>query len=218
MNNRPIILFICWLVCSFSGFAQVKSTMPDLSKANNLQTINRNATLSADKQSKTVVHLDAKPGAGVSWIKGVNFTTGILEFDIKGKDVLQQSFVGVAFHAVNDSTYESIYFRPFNFQATDPVRKKHAVQYIFLPKFDWFTLRETYPDKYENALLNKVNPDDWFHVKIVVSKDSIQTFVNAEAQPCLVVQPLTPAVAGKIGFWVGNNSEGDFRNLSILPQ
>lgn len=68
----------------------------------------------------------------------------------------------IAFHGVNDTAYESVYFRPFNFQVEDTVRKKHAVQYISLPKFDWEYLRETYPDKYEHSLLKVVDPPNGF--------------------------------------------------------
>lgn len=50
------------------------------------------------------------------------------------------------------------YFRPFNFPATDTVRKK---------AYDWFYLRETYSDKYEPSLATTVDPNDFFHVKII---------------------------------------------------
>ena len=185
----------------------------NLSDANNFQTVNRHISVSANKQGKAVIHLDAKPGVGVAWIKDLNFRTGIIEFDVKGKDVLQESFVGIAFHGTNDSTYEGVYFRPFSFQAIDANRKKHAVQYISLPKFDWSYLRDTYPDKYEHTVLNAVNPDSWFHVKIIVGENKVQAFINSDA--CLSVIPLTHMQSGKIGFWVGNNSDGDFSNLML---
>ncbi|HEX3008342.1 MAG TPA: hypothetical protein VHO90_12095, partial [Bacteroidales bacterium] len=153
--------------------------------------------------------------AGVVWINDLNFSTGVIEFDVKGKDVLQESFVGIAFHGLNDSTYEGVYFRPFNFRATDPVRKKHSVQYISLPKFDWYYLREAYPNKYENTLTSNVDPNDWFHVKIIIDKDAVKALVNSDNQPCLSVQPLTHNKTGKVGFWVGNGSDGDFANLVV---
>ena len=210
---NKLIIVLC-LFTFFNSSAQTKIITPDLSK-DNLQPVNRQVSLSTDKTVKTIVHLNANDGAGVVWIKGLNFETGVIEFDVKGKDVLQKSFVGIAFHAVNDSTYESVYFRPFNFQANDTIRKKHAVQYISLPKFDWEYLRETSPDKYEHSLLKFVDPNEWFHIKVVVDKNKIQAFVNADAKAWISVKPLTNNLSGKIGFWVGNNSEGDFSNLSI---
>jgi len=41
--------------------------------------------------------------------------------------------VGIAFHGSDNKTLDAIYFRPFNFQSTDPVRKIHAVQYVSHP-------------------------------------------------------------------------------------
>jgi len=206
------------LLVFFNSLAQTKIITPDLSKKDNLQPVNRQVSLSTDKTVKALVHLNANDGAGIIWIKGLNFKTGVIEFDVKGKDVLQESFVGIAFHGVNDSTYESVYFRPFNFQVDDTVRKKHAVQYISLPKFDWEYLRKTYPDKYEHSLLKFVDPNQWFHIKVVVDKNKIQAFVNADAKACISVEPLTNNSSGKIGFWVGNGSDGDFANLILKPR
>lgn len=213
---NKIILAFCLFIFLDSS-AQTKIITPDLSKKDNLQPVNRQVSLSTDKTVKSIVHLNANDGAGLVWIKGLNFKTGIIEFDVKGKDVLQKSFVGIAFHGVNDSTYESVYFRPFNFQVDDIVRKKHAVQYISLPKFDWEYLRETYPDKYEHSLLTFVDPNKWFHVKVVVDKNKIQAFVNADTKACISVEPLTNNSSGKIGFWAGNGSDGDFANLILKP-
>jgi hypothetical protein len=215
MKKIIMILFCYSMGFSLNSFAQLKIIRPDLSKKINFQALNRQVTLSTDELGKTIVHLNANDGAGVVWINDLNFTTGIIEFDVKGKDVLQKSFVGIAFHGVNDSTYESIYFRPFNFQAADTVRKKHAVQYISLPNFDWPYLRETSPNKYEHDLVSFVDPDKWFHAKIVVDKNRLQAFLNSAAEACLSVEPLTHQLSGKIGFWVGNGSDGDFTNLTI---
>src|SRR5260221_285321 len=60
---------------------------------------------------------------GVVWIKNTNFLTGTIEIDLRGKDIVQKSFLGVAFHGVDTITYDAIYFRPFNFRSADPVRK-----------------------------------------------------------------------------------------------
>src|SRR6202035_5510356 len=87
------------------------------------------------------VHLNEAENPGIAWITGQEFTYGVIELDVKGKDPFQQSFVGIAFHGLNDSTYEAIYFRHFNFQSTDAVRKAHAVQYIADPQYDWPKLR-----------------------------------------------------------------------------
>ncbi len=78
--------------------------------ARELRVVNRTMV------NDSTIHLNEAPGAGIAWIKNKQFASGTIEFDVKGKNVLQQSFVGIAFHGVNDSTYDAIYFRPFNFQ------------------------------------------------------------------------------------------------------
>ncbi len=128
---------------------------------------------------------------------------------------MQQSFVGIAFHGTNDSTFDAVYFRPFNFLSNDTIRKRHSVQYISLPKYDWSLLRQQYPGKYENALIKTVEPEEWFHAKIIVSNERIEVFVNNDDKPSLTVKPISNHTTGNIGFWVGNNSDGEFSNLII---
>jgi hypothetical protein len=113
----------------------------DLSKNGKLQALNRKLTSITDKEQKAV-RFSENEGDGVAWLEGVNFTNGIVELDIKGKDVLQQSFVGIAFHGKDEKTLDAIYFRPFNFQSSDSVRRIHAVQYVSHPGFPWNKLRE----------------------------------------------------------------------------
>ena len=171
-----------------------------------------NRSLSDDGK---VVHLSAADGDGKAWIKGLDLVEGTIEVDIKGKDVQQQSFVGFAFHGVNDSTYEAVYFRPFNFQSTDPVRKGHAVQYIAPPQYEWPVLREKYPNKYEQPVSPVPDPNDWFHAKMVVAADKIEVFVNGNATPSLVVVPLVHTGGRRVAYWVGNGSDGDWKNLKV---
>lgn len=164
---------------------------------------------------KGIIYLNGAEGPGVAWIKGLAFSSGTIEFDIKGKNVQQQSFVGFAFHGVNDSTYEAVYFRPFNFRSTDPVRKGHAVQYVADPNFDWPVLREKYPNKYEQPVNPVPDPNDWFHTRITVTPDKIEVFVNGNEKPSLVVKPLVHNSGRLTGFWVGNGSDGTWRDLRV---
>ncbi len=145
----------------------------------------------------------------------MDFSQGTVEFDVRGRDLLQQSFVGLAFHGQDDKTYEAVYFRPFNFRATDPVRRVHAVQYVALPGHPWQKLRTEHPDHYEAALSPAPDPDDWFHVRVEVAGGQVSIFVNGAASPALSVERLGPWTGGRLGLWVGNNSGGDFANLTI---
>src|SRR5438874_349869 len=147
--------------------------------------IGRHISVSINEQGKTVVHLNSKPNNGVAWIRNIAFEKGIIEFDVKGKNVLQQSFVGIAFHGVDDSTFDAIYFRPFNFQSPDTIRRSHSVQYVSLPQYDWSVLREKYPGKYESALSRTIDPESWFHAKVIVNDDNISVYVDGDPRPSL---------------------------------
>ncbi len=176
------------------------------------QITNRTLSIGPDPGS---IHLNGAEGVGIAWISGKEFTQGIIEFDVKGKNELQQSFVGIAFHGLNDTTYEAVYFRPFNFRSTDPVRKGHAVQYIASPQYDWPKLRAAYPNKYEQPLSPAPDPDEWFHVRLVVESKKISVYVNNSKQAALAVGPLVKSDGKMIGYWVGNNSSGDWKNLKM---
>ncbi|MFD0794870.1 hypothetical protein ACFQZX_14685 [Mucilaginibacter litoreus] len=192
------------LFYSISGFCQSN-------KIEDFSVVNRQVTINEDGS----IHLNEVDGAGLAWINKAKFTKGSIEFDVKGNDKLQGSFVGIAFHGLNDSTYECVYFRPFNFLADDAVRKSHGVQYIALPEFDWPLLREKYPNKYELAVVPAPDPNSWFHVRITVAPDVINVYVNNSRQPMLAVKPLTKTGGNKIGYWVGYGSPGDWKNLKI---
>jgi uncharacterized protein with NRDE domain len=46
----------------------------------------------------------------------------------------------------------------------------------------------------------------------------VTVYVNGNQEPSLSVEQLNKRTSGKIGLWVGNNSDGDFANLTILKQ
>ena len=206
-------LSIILLMISISLFGQKNEIIPDLTKTNDtaLWVLN-NRDLDFDDG----VHLNGKPGSGLLWLKSTVFKNGRIELDIKGKDEQGKSFVGLAFHGLNDSTYDAVYFRPFNFK--NPDRNGHSVQYISHPEFTWYKLRKEHPEKYENLITPTPEPNDWFHVSITVKYPLVEVFVNNAEKPSLTVNQLSEQTAGWIGFWLGNNSEGYFRNFKIIPQ
>lgn len=163
------------------------------------------------------VHLDAKAGDGVAWLVGSDFSDGAIDIDLRGANKPGESFVGIAFHGVDDSTFDAVYFRPFNFKNPEIPRRARAVQYISQPQFPWDRLRAEYPGKYEQAVLPVPDPDDWFHARIVIQGQQISVFVNDAPTPSLVVTQLSDRHNGLIGLWVGNGSDGDFANLKIVP-
>ena len=165
-----------------------------------------------------IAHMNEAPGDGIAWIKDQVFSEGTIEVDIRGKDAFQQSFVGIAYHGVDDSSFEAVYFRPFNFRSADTARVLHAVQYVAPPVYDWSKLRQEHPNKYEKPVSPAPDPNDWFHVRIVVGADKVTVFVNGSTAASLQVTPIVHRAGGKLGYWVGNGSAGDWKNLRITAK
>jgi hypothetical protein len=151
---------------------------------------------------------------GIIWLKDVNFSTGTIDIDLRGKDVPQESFLGVVFHGIDTTTHDIVYFRPFNFQSTDSVRKIHAVQYVSHPNYPWYTLREERNGIYEKGIDPAPKAEAWFHATVVVDDKTIRVYVNHAKTPSLTVTKLNDRKDGLIGlFNVGLN--GEFANLVI---
>ena len=182
-----------------------------------LQVFNRAATSFTDGP-RTGVRLSAAADNGVAWLRGVELANGTIELDIRGKDVQGQSFVGVAFHGADDSTYDAVYLRPFNFRTDDSVRHNHAVQYVSHPTYPWQKLRAEHPGEYEKSVTPAPDPNGWFHVRVVVASPKVSVYVAEATEPSLVVTLLSQRRRGRVGLWVGNGSDGDFANLKIVPK
>ena len=211
MIKREIVLVVILLGVGIILNAQQKVIVPDLSKIKEPHLWNLyNRELITD----TVVHLNEKSGDGMLWLRNIDFADGRIEIDIKGKNEAGRSFVGLAFHILNDSTYDAIYFRPFNFK--DRERSNHSIQYISHPGYPWYKLREENPGKYENTVRPIPDPEDWFHATIIVAYPLVKAFVNDSELPSLTIHQLSSRKSGKIGFWVGNNSDGYFNNLKVI--
>jgi hypothetical protein len=180
-----------------------------------LRVVNRKATRIPDRNGG--VRLSSSLGNGVAWIEGSDFRSGAIEVDIRGQESLGQSFVGVAFHRKSDDGYEAVYLRPFNFRATDPARRQHAVQYISLPDFDWPRLRSDFPEQFENPVDPSLDPVGWVRLRVVIDPYKLQIFAGPVSQPTLEVRKLGELDGGQVGLWVGNNSGGDFATLQIIP-
>jgi hypothetical protein len=180
------------------------------------QVFNRDASL-FNRGAKRGVRFDERAGDGVALLKGYTFKTGTIEFDVKGRNVLQKSFVGIAFNVLDETTYDAVYFRPFNFRSDDPLRRSHAVQYISPPTHTWRKLRSEYPGKYEQPVSPVPDPEEWFHARVVVSRPKVSVFVNDATAPSLVVEQLSERKQGRVGLWAGDGSGGYFANLRIIP-
>ena len=217
MNRRiSVLAALCLLTVARGGGLVAFQQARTLTSALPAKVVNRQMQPLVDG-TRRGVHLDAHEGEGVAWWPDAVFGDCTIELDILGKDVPQQSFVGVVFHGVDDKTFDDVYFRPFNFRATDPARKSHSVQYESHPAFTWEKLRADHPDQYERAIATPPDPNGWFHVRLVVAYPSVRVFVNNAAAPEMDVKQLSDRKTGWIGVWVGNNSDGQFANLTVTP-
>lgn len=186
----------------------------DMVKSKGIQVFNRELTL-IDEKSYMGIRLSKDYGEGVAWIKGMEFSNGTIEFDVRGENVKQHSFVGIALYGKNDSTFDAIYLRPFQFEEKDTILKNRAIQYVALPVFTWRALREKFPEKYEGSIKPAPDPNSWVHMRVIIKGSTITTYINGSKDPSLVVQKLTQAKSGSIGFYVADTSGGDFANLVI---
>jgi len=205
---------------SAAGLAQVpKPVEPDLARladGKGVQLFNRALTVAREGE-RIVARLDARAGDGGAVIEGVLASDAVIEVDLKGRDVAQQSFLGMAFHFVDWTTFDAVYFRPFNFRATEAERRSHSLQYVSHPANTWQKLRAEQPGRFEKAIDPPPDPNGWFHARIIVANAKVEVYVDHAAKPSLVVDDLGTAKSGGVALFVGNGSDGAFANLKITP-
>ncbi|MFT4017448.1 MAG: DUF1080 domain-containing protein [Agriterribacter sp.] len=212
---KKFLQLFLMLFISITTYSQTLE--PDLHNAAKWLFINRNV-YQQNENDRKIININEMPGNGLVILRNYEFSNGTIEFDVKGKDVLQQSFVGIAFHAIDETHFDAIYFRPFNFKSKEDTRRSHSVQYISMPGYDWEKLRTQFPGKYENYVNPEPDPNDWFHAKVVVKGWHVAVYVNDTPDPVLESDKLNNNTNGKIALWVGNNSGGSFANLKITPE
>jgi hypothetical protein len=209
MKTLIVTCFVALL--AISNVAAQTFDLANALKEKKLVPVGGSRVVSGSDESKHSVSI-----LGTAWLKGVEFTEGTIELDIRGNDQMQATFPGIIFHGVDSSTFDGVYFRPFNFQSADAVRKTHAVQYVSVPQFTWKVLRDTRNGQYEKAVTPAPGPNDWFHAKIVVKGKDINVYVNGSSTPSLTVKKLNDRTSGKFGFMCdGSERPGDFANLVI---
>ncbi|MEM7551257.1 MAG: family 16 glycoside hydrolase [Bacteroidota bacterium] len=201
--------FLLIIAISERCFSQSVHLSDQLNK-NQITVVNREISV----YEAEGIELNAREGDGLAILSQIEFKSGTIDLEIRGENNPGKSFVGFAFNVQNDSTFEAVYFRPFNFVVQEPIRKSHMAQYIFHPVYTWYKLREERTGEYEGEMQAPPDPDDWFKVKIRIKDHKVNVFVNGEA--FMEVDRLTYSTSSKVGLWVGNGSSGRFKNLVIL--
>jgi hypothetical protein len=161
----------------------------------------------AEYKGKKALRLSGK--YALAYIKDMEFEDGTIEVDMAAPEKTNLYF-GVAFRIREEfnenlrtgdnskQKYEYIYFRPF---ATGTA---NAIQYCAAgTKYNWSYLRNRFPGVYEAKA--DLPETDWFHVKIVVSGQKAEVYVNNAATPALVVKDLkhgkTKGAVGIYSYW-----------------
>lgn len=157
-------------------------------------------------------------------IKDVDFQNGTIEVKIlsrllKNAPASSRGFIGVAFRiGENNSKFEGIYIRPTNGRTDDQIRRNHSIQYFSYPDYKFDKLRKTEPEKYESYADMGLN--EWITMRIEVTGTKAKLFLNNNKQPSLIVNDLKlgESQSGAIGLWVGNYTEGYFKDLRITKK
>lgn len=179
-----------------------------------LHVVNRTAAIEHDAE-RVVLHLDERADAGIAWLPIKEFEEGAIEADVRGRDVAQRSFVGLAFGGNRDG-YEAVYLRPFLFRVTDSVARASSLQYMALPTYDWKRLRTEYPGRFERALPNPPAPTDWVHLRVTFDFAHVRAYVDGAATPVLDVERIATNTRGRVGLWVGDGSDAAFANVRVV--
>ena len=215
MRIRQVLTALL-LLAGLTSIAQDRIDLHATVEQGRIEVVNRELNL-IDEPTHRGIRLSKAYGDGVAWLKGVEFSNGVIDFDVRGEDVEQHSFVGIAFHSANDSTFDAIYLRPFRFKETTDSLRSRSIQYISLPGYTWRVLRARAPGVYEHAIDPAPDPNTWVHMRVVVQGDRVSTFINGAEEPSLVVNKMTKLHTGRLGFYVADPSGGDFANISITP-
>ena len=177
------------------------------------------------EQSDPAVGSTGQPSSsvrGIVLIPTASFHDGTIEVDLAGKPAAgapgdARGFVGITFRTNADgSKYECVYIRPTNGRADDQLRRNHSTQYISIPDWEWFRLRNESPGKYESYA--DLVPGEWTRLRIEVSGLKMRLFINGASQPTLIVNDLKRGdTTGAIALWIGPGTEAWFTNLRITP-
>jgi len=161
-------------------------------------------------------------GGPLAILNNIRFRNGAIDVDVsgapaKGAPADARGFIGVAFRLQSDSRFEIIYLRPTNSHADDQLRRNHTTQYSSEPDWPWDRLRKESPGVYESWV--DMEAGKWTHMRIEVHGTDASLYVNHAANPCLIVHNLKLGDSeGAVGLWMGQDTEGYFRNVSISKQ
>jgi len=157
----------------------------------------------------------------MAWLP-LDFGDGVIEVEVASELVTDapsyaRGFIGLTFRIDKEGRFESIYLRPTNSVADDQVRRSHSVQYVAYPDYKFDRLRRESPEKYESYA--ELDLGRWIAMKIVVSGQKAELFLDDKMRPALIVNDLKFGASqrGGVGVWLESGTVAYFRNLRVTP-
>jgi hypothetical protein len=151
--------------------------------------------------------VDAAPGHGddvsrIAIVKNTSMHDGAIEVSLSGDAVPDAPQDARGFVGIDASHYECFYLRPKNGRSEDQLRRNHSAQYISIPGFPWYKLREENASKYESYV--DLVPGAWTKAKIQVKGRSARLYVHGFEQPTFMVHDLKQSSeTGSVGLGSG---------------
>ena len=213
MKKIALLWLLSILIFSNLSFGQkvIEYNLADLHRSGQLIANNKVITVEQDDSGEFIRLGKTMVGSSIL-LPADDFKQGKIEALVRGKDIFQGSFAGLAFHAQSDSIFDLVYCRPFNFQTSDSLRRIHMIQYAYFPKLDWQVLRVRYNGIYEKGIANPPKADEWFKLTLDVDEKQVKAYINDSNTPTLVVDKLNQNSTGKVGIF-GLNA--DFKSIKI---
>ena len=213
MKKIALLWLLSILIFSNLSFGQkvIEYNLADLHRSGQLIANNKVITVEQDDSGEFIRLGKTMVGSSIL-LPADDFKQGKIEALVRGKDIFQGSFAGLAFHAQSDSIFDLVYCRPFNFQTSDSLRRIHMIQYAYFPKLDWQVLRVRYNGIYEKGIANPPKADEWFKLTLDVDEKQVKAYINDSNTPTLVVEKLNQISTGKVGIF-GLNA--DFKSIKI---
>lgn len=137
-------------------------------------------------KGKSALFLDQ----GKARLKGSSFKNGIIEYDISFEQ--KRNFAGVHFHIQDELNYEEFYLRPHQSGNADamqytPVINGNAAWQLYSGKGYWSPIQHKF--------------GGWMHVKLIVSDQRMDVFIDDMEKPILHVSELKLGrTYGSLGF------------------
>ena len=143
---------------------------------------------------------------GMASLKDVEFTNGVIEFDLAVTG--QRSYPGVFFRAKGEDEYERVYIRPHLSKVFENV-----VQYE--GTFNGLDSWQLYYGTGKTA--SAVFPANaWFHVKLEVMDAQARLYISDMENPALTITELAHGISkGTLGVWGPMDGSACFANFSF---